>query len=277
MPRVPRIPILLAVSLVLPAAALLIPAGAAATAPAPLPAPAAATPAPSSSGSPSPSGPGTPFPSGPTTPNTSPYPPTAPADLRATGVTSTSITLTWTASAPGCCPVDRYEITWTQAFNDVIHLENVGNVTTWTLRYAQPTGIYSFRVVALDHLGHRSGSSNSVRVVTPNADTGDVTPPSGPSDLRVTGTGPAGADLTWTGSTDDTGVTGYDVYRFDGLYISTRLATVPGTSFTARTTGRDMFYVRARDAAGNLSESSNIVTVIGGTSTPTPVERKCVV
>jgi hypothetical protein len=127
-------------------------------------------------------------------------------------------------------------------------------------------------VSARDVAGHRSASSGPVTVVTPRADTGDTTPPSAPTGLRATATTPAATTLTWSPSTDDTRVTGYDVYRFDGLYISTLIATVTCTTHTfPPVTPRDMLYVRARDAAGNLSASSTVVTVL--TPAPTPTGR----
>jgi len=209
-------------------------------------------------------------PTSPTPPNPSPFPPTAPADLHVTGVTSTSVTLAWTASAPGCCAIAGYDITYTQAFNDVISTQPIGNVTTYTFTYVRPASQYNFRVSARDDAGHRSLSSNSVTVVTPVTDTGpDTTPPSAPSGLTLGVVTSAGAGLTWSGSTDNVGVTGYNVYRFDGLYISTLLATVTGTSYTAALgpSPFNLYYVRARDAVGNVSLASNTVNAY---TTPTP-------
>ena len=37
--------------------------------------------------------------------------------------------------------------------------------------------------------------------------------------------------LTWSPSTDNVAVTGYNVYRFDGVFISTLLSTVSGTTY----------------------------------------------
>lgn len=80
---------------------------------------------------------------------------------------------------------------------------------------------------------------------------GDTSAPSVPGNLRVTGTTSSSASLAWSASTDNVGVTGYDVFR-DG----TLATTVGGTSATvgglsANTTYQ--FTVRARDAAGNSS------------------------
>ncbi len=87
---------------------------------------------------------------------------------------------------------------------------------------------------------------------------GDTTPPSTPGNLQVTGTTTSSVSLAWTASTDNVGVTGYDVYRG-----GTRVATATGTSYTdgglaAATTYT--YTVRARDAAGNTSGASNQVS-----------------
>ena len=88
---------------------------------------------------------------------------------------------------------------------------------------------------------------------------GDTTPPSVPTGLTVTGTTSSTVSLSWTASTDNVGVTGYDVYRG-----STKVATVtsgttyPDTGLTASTAYS--YTVDARDAAGNVSAASTAVT-----------------
>ena len=121
------------------------------------------------------------------TPNTSPPPSSAPSDLRVTAVTSRSVTLAWPAPAPGSIALAGYDVTINQAFNDIIRTEQLGDVTTATITSVIPTGQYSFRVAARNVQGQRSLSSNTVSVVTAKADTGDITPPAAPADLRVTG------------------------------------------------------------------------------------------
>ena len=201
-----------------------------------------------------------------------PESPAAPGDLRVTAVTPTSVTLSWTASAPGCCAVEAYTVGYHRAFNDVYWSQPAGDVTTVTITSSiQPTGQYTFSVSARDVEGHSSPSSNTVTVVTPAGTTGDTAPPSAPGGLRVTSTSPAGVGLAWQPSADDTAVTGYDVFFFDGWFSSTRVGTTAGTTFVAplmnSTIGRPAYYVRARDAAGNLSIASDLASV---SATPTP-------
>jgi chitodextrinase len=65
--------------------------------------------------------------------------------------------------------------------------------------------------------------------------------------------------LAWTAATDDTGVTSYRVYR-DGALAGTAsktTLTVSGLSSAKTYT----FYVVALDAAGNVSRTSNTLSV----------------
>ncbi|MGW1447257.1 fibronectin type III domain-containing protein, partial [Micromonospora sp. NPDC002411] len=168
----------------------------------------------------------------PSTPGTSPFPPGTPTNLTASEVRTGSITLTWTAATPGCCAITGYDITYYQVFNDVYYSASVGAVTTTTITtYVQPGRQYSFQVAARDSLGHRSRSTDPLIVVTPVTDTGpDTTPPSAPQSLTVGEVTASTGTLSWSPSTDNVGVLGYNVYRFDGWYTSTLIATVPGTT-----------------------------------------------
>lgn len=89
--------------------------------------------------------------------------------------------------------------------------------------------------------------------------TADTTAPTAPTSLTASGTTQTTTNLSWTASTDNVGVTGYNVYQG-----ATQIGTATTTSYnvtglTAATTYS--FTVRAKDAAGNVSSSSNTVTV----------------
>src|SRR5262249_33680697 len=71
-----------------------------------------------------------------------------------------------------------------------------------------------------------------------------------------------GASLSWTASTGGTGAVSYDVFRRQGT-VDTLLAqvSVPSTALTGLTANTSyQVFVRARDAAGNLSGNSGLVT-----------------
>ncbi|MFB9236267.1 cellulose binding domain-containing protein [Plantactinospora siamensis] len=212
----------------------------------------------------------------PSTPPSTPLSPTAPTDLTATSVTSTSVTLTWTASTPGCCPIQAYNIMYAQPFLDTIPMTMVGNVTTATLQL-RPTTEYHIRVQARDEV-QTSSWSKEFTVMTPATDTGpDTVPPTAPGTLSV-----QNGTLSWTPSTDNIAVTGYNVYHFDGWYTSTLVGTATTTTYPVppapKAGPRNQFYVRARDAAGNLSIASNAVDAPEVTpTTPPPPTPTCAV
>ncbi|MFI5590962.1 discoidin domain-containing protein [Amycolatopsis sp. NPDC051758] len=88
---------------------------------------------------------------------------------------------------------------------------------------------------------------------------GDTQPPSAPGNLSYTQPASGQLRLTWSASTDNTGVAGYDVYANNQLRGS-----VGGTVLAYTDNQPDgttvSYYVRAKDAAGNQSGNSNTVT-----------------
>jgi hypothetical protein len=92
----------------------------------------------------------------------------------------------------------------------------------------------------------------------------DVTPPSVPSGLTVTGTSSSTVGISWTASTDGVGVLGYDVF-----VNGARVGTSAGTSYTfgglvcgtTYTLGVDAF-----DAAGNASQAASVSGSTGSCS-----------
>lgn len=87
----------------------------------------------------------------------------------------------------------------------------------------------------------------------------DTIAPTAPT-LSASGTTQTTTNLSWTGATDNIGVTGYDIFRNGILIGSTTTATTFSvTGLTASTTYS--FTVKAKDAAGNLSLDSNAVSV----------------
>ncbi|MDQ3562960.1 MAG: DUF1929 domain-containing protein, partial [Pseudomonadota bacterium] len=93
----------------------------------------------------------------------------------------------------------------------------------------------------------------------------DTTPPTVPGSLSATASGANRIDLSWIASTDDVGVTGYQVERCQGTGCTNfaQVTTVTTTSYSdigllAATTYR--YRVRATDASGKLSAYSNTAT-----------------
>lgn len=88
--------------------------------------------------------------------------------------------------------------------------------------------------------------------------TTDTQAPTAPTNLIANNPTSSTVALSWTASTDNVGVTGYDVYANNVLK-----ATVTGTSTTVQALTSSTtynFHVIAKDAAGNSSPQSNTAT-----------------
>ncbi|MFF2092731.1 discoidin domain-containing protein [Paenibacillus sp. NPDC058174] len=96
----------------------------------------------------------------------------------------------------------------------------------------------------------------------------DTQPPSAPQALTATAASASQVNLSWTASTDNVGVTGYEVYRNGTLVGTTTHAAYSDTGLAASTSYT--YTVKAKDAAGNVSANSNTASVTtpsaGGTT-----------
>ena len=111
------------------------------------------------------------------------------------------------------------------------------------------------------HRQHRLARRSAVRAGGVRARGGDTQAPSAPSGLAFTQPASGQIRLTWNASTDNVGVTGYDIYANGQLRTSVGNVTTytdmqPDSATVA-------YYVRAKDAAGNVSGNSNTVTRTG--------------
>ncbi|HEY4391177.1 MAG TPA: glycosyl hydrolase family 18 protein [Paenibacillus sp.] len=176
-------------------------------------------------------------------------PPTAPGNLSASNVTTTSITLQWTAST------DNVSVTEYVIYQGTASIGNVSGTTlSFTHTGLTPDTTYSYTVKAKDAAGNVSPSSNSISVKTNAANVPDTQAPTTPTNVTVTGVTSTSVSLSWTASTDNVGVTGYDVYQGTSLVLSVTGTTAIVTGLLPSTTYT--FKVAAKDAAGNVSPLS---------------------
>ncbi|MFZ0636176.1 MAG: galactose oxidase-like domain-containing protein [Candidatus Acidiferrales bacterium] len=103
----------------------------------------------------------------------------------------------------------------------------------------------------------------------------DTQPPTAPTNLTATAASSTQINLTWTASTDNVGVTGYEVQRCEGAGCTNfaQIATPTGTTYTDTGLLASTSYsyrVLATDAAGNLSAFSNTAsaTTLSASSAP---------
>ncbi|MGH3576439.1 MAG: metallophosphoesterase, partial [Mycobacterium sp.] len=119
-------------------------------------------------------------------------------------------------------------------------------------------GAHTFQVTAT-----AAGTTSSPAVANWTVDT---SPPTTPSSPAASAASSSEVDLSWTASTDVTGVVSYDITR-NGAVIASTSGT--GTTYADKTVAPSTAYqysVVARDGAGNASPPSGVVAV----TTPAP-------
>ncbi|NHM08180.1 T9SS type A sorting domain-containing protein [Flavobacterium sp. CYK-4] len=178
--------------------------------------------------------------------------PTAPTSLSASGTTQTTTNLSWTAST------DNVGVTGYDVYQGATLKGSTTTATTFAVTGLTASTAYSFTVKAKDAAGNVSVASNTVNVITLAAS--DTTAPTAPTSLAASGTTQTTTNLSWTASTDNVGVTGYDVYQGASLVGSTTTATTFAVSGLTASTAYS-FTVKAKDAAGNISAASNTVNI----------------
>jgi hypothetical protein len=177
--------------------------------------------------------------------------PGAPGGLAYTQPASGQIRLTWNASA------DNVGVTGYDVYaNGQLRSSVAGNVLTFTDNQPDSATV-QYYVRAKDAAGNVSANSNTV---TRTGATGDTQAPTTPGSLSYTTPASGQIRLAWGASTDNVGVTGYNVYA-----NGTLRTTVTGLTHTDSQpdSATVSYYVKARDAAGNESDASNTVTRTG--------------
>ncbi|MEK8128261.1 discoidin domain-containing protein [Paenibacillus filicis] len=99
-------------------------------------------------------------------------------------------------------------------------------------------------------------------------DVGDTEPPTIPTNVKATAASGSQINLSWTASTDNVAVTGYDIYR-DGVLVG----SAASTSYSDRGLKAVTTYsytVKAKDATGNVSADS---AAVSATTKEAPLDR----
>ncbi|RAN97645.1 Beta-fructofuranosidase [Micromonospora noduli] len=123
------------------------------------------------------------------------------------------------------------------------------------------------RVQVTGNTGWPAAQLSEVEVYGATGST-DTQAPSVPGNLAYTQPVSGQIRLAWSASTDNVGVTGYDVYANGALRGSVNGSTLTYTD-SQPTSATVSYYVRAKDAAGNQSANSNTVTRTGTGNPPT--------
>ncbi len=171
-------------------------------------------------------------------------PPTVPTGVTASATSPTSVAVSWSASFD-LSGIKHYLV----YMNGALKATVTGTSTTVT--GLSPETTYSFSVMAVDNAPtpNTSGASATVSATTPAVP--DTTAPAAPTGVTATKLGTDSIRVSWSASSDASGIKEYRVSMNGALK-----ATVTGT--TATVTGLAAgatysFSVTAVDSAGNVS------------------------
>ena len=190
---------------------------------------------------------------------------------QATGVTVSSAILHGSVNLRGVS--GSYYFRWGTTSNDEkgrtaatsLSASSSAQAAVTTLTGLDASTTYHVRLVATTNSGAQSRGAD-VTFRTPSAS--DAQAPTAPGMLGTTGSTQTSISLSWSASSDDRGVTGYEVLQ-SGTVVKTVTDTnatvdglTPATSYS--------FTVRAFDAAGNRSAES--APLSANTVTPPPAQ-----
>ena len=179
--------------------------------------------------------------------------PTVPADVKATEVTETTAKITWSEST------DNVSVA---GYNVYVNETKVNDAlvtgTEYSLTDLTAATEYRVTVTAVDAAENESAKSEAA-VFTTEAPK-DTEAPTAPTDVKATEVTQTTAKVTWSASTDNVGVVGYNVYLNEAKVNETLITT---TEYDLTALTEETAYsvrVTAVDAAENESERSEAAT-----------------
>jgi chitodextrinase len=183
--------------------------------------------------------------------------PSPPGNLAVGAVTSSKVSLSWDASTDDSGIIDLYQVIVSPASGNVVF----DGATSATVVGLAPSTTYTFTVRARDAGWNFSQPSAAVSATT--GASGDTTPPTAPTELRIGHSSSCEIVVRWTQSTDDQDPQSAIRYElFDNGIFDPNFAFVIGvdrwTSYGFE--GANTWVLHAIDSAGNRSAPSNAVS-----------------
>ena len=172
--------------------------------------------------------------------------PDAPTAVRTADVTETTAHVAWEAALDNVA---------TTGYNVYVNVEKVNTelvtATEYDLTGLTPATDYSVEIEAVDAAGNVSEKSEAATFTTAKAV--DTEAPSVPTDVKASDVTKTGATVTWTASTDNEGVAGYNVY-VNGTQVNDTLVATTEYVLTGLTEGTEYTVeVEAVDTNNNVS------------------------
>ena len=181
--------------------------------------------------------------------------PTAPTEVTATDITTTTAKVTWTASTDNV-GVAGYNV-YVNDSETPVNGETLVTGTEYALESLTAGTEYKVTVKAVDAAGNVSEGA-VYTFTTKNA--ADTEAPTAPGNVAVTDVTTTTAKVTWSEATDNVGVVGYNVYLNEAKVNETLITT---TEYDLTALTEETAYsvrVTAVDAAENESERSEAAT-----------------
>lgn len=196
-------------------------------------------------------------------------PPSAPTDVNVSDITATGAKITWTASTDNI-EVAGYNLYYQGEDQELTLINTAGVIeeTEYTLTGLTPETTYQIVVEAVDEAGNIA-RARAVEVVTLE----DTEAPDAPTNVKASEITETSAKITWTASTDNIKVAGYNIY-VDDVQVNRDLVT--GTEYTLTDLKAGSTYkvvVEAVDTSNNTQKSeAGTVKTVDTTSPSVPSE-----
>ena len=142
-------------------------------------------------------------------------PPSVPQGVGAVANGPTSVTVSWSASSDAS-GIANYEV-----YRGGVLLQTVsGSTTSFTDTTVLAGTPYSYTVDAIDGSPAKNKSAQSSPPATVTTPAVDSTPPSVPQGVGAVANGPTSVTVSWSASSDASGIANYEVYR-GGVLLQT--------------------------------------------------------
>jgi len=182
--------------------------------------------------------------------------PGAPTNLTFAPFSDTKLQLTWTASASGGLPIQKYVVYRGSTATNLAQVATVQQ-TSYTDSSVTAGMEYYYGVVAADTAGDLSPMSAATSVTAPS-------PPQAPANLTPTAISGTKIGLSWSPAVSGGfPMKNYKVFMGASADSLSQIATVTTTSYTdtGLTAGNTYYYaVQAADTSGAVSPMSSVVT-----------------
>ncbi|MBL0740468.1 fibronectin type III domain-containing protein [Chryseolinea lacunae] len=157
------------------------------------------------------------------------------------------------------------------AANLTVKYDNAGSwvtLFTWDMSYSEKWKAVNVNASTSKLLFEFAGLNAQIgEIAIFGSAASDTQAPTVPGSLSAPSKTAASVNLSWTASTDNIGVAGYEVYRNGTLYSTVTTTTASVTGLTASTAYT--FKVRAKDAANNFSAFTSDLSVTTNAATDT--------